>query len=79
MKTAKEMALLAARALADKKAKEVQELEIAALRYIVRGSDLFSGAEAYHLDLCREVRNLLAHNEQTPFEQVRRLMEEPGF
>ncbi|MBQ8647237.1 MAG: hypothetical protein IJ484_03750, partial [Oscillospiraceae bacterium] len=58
---------------------EVQELEIAALRYIVRGSDQFSGAEAYHLDLCREVRNLLAHNEQTPFEQVRRLMEEPGF
>ena len=58
---------------------EVQELEIAALRYIVRGSDRFSGAEAHHLDLCRDVRNQLAHNDQVPFEEVKRLMEEPGF
>ena len=51
------------------------DLEIGSLFYVVQtAAYAFSPAEVERVGLCREVRNLLAHNKPVPYEDVRAVL-----
>lgn len=53
------------------------DLEYGNLFYMTRRQDTdFSRQESEQIRLCRDVRNLLAHNELVPYEQALRLLEQ---
>ena len=71
MKSAKELALLAARALADKKAKEIQALEIGDLTTLAEYFVIASGTSNTQINaLCGAVEKAL--NEQAGEDPLRR-------
>lgn len=72
--TAALMRFLPVRNSNDEEIQEPQDLEIGNLDYIVRNNGgICPPEEVRRLAMCRQIRNLLAHNRIVPFAQLKRL------